>query len=206
MIASLSGSLLSKSTGKVIIDVNGVGYEAMISNRTFDLLPPEGEDLFLFIHTHVREDSISLFGFSDIQEKNLFLLLNTVSGVGPKLSLGILSGISASDLCRAITNKDIGQMTTLSGVGKKTAQRLCVELSDKIESSIGFIDNDKHRSKIQAQHNDHSVNDAASALINLGYPQHTAWQALKTIQKTNSQDSSKMKVEELIREALKVLA
>jgi Holliday junction DNA helicase RuvA len=206
MIASLSGSLLSKKPGHIIIDVNGVGYEAMISNRTYDQLPLEGEDLFLFIQTNVREDAITLFGFSEIREKELFLLLNTVSGVGPKLAIAILSGLSVPELCQAISMKDIGILTTLSGVGKKTAQRLCVELSDKISTTMDFTPAENHDRDLHAATDTHAVHDSISALINLGYPQHTAWQALKTVQKSLGKNVGDMKVEELIREALKVLA
>ncbi len=206
MIASLSGTLLIKKPGQVILDVNGVGYEALVSSRTYDQLPPEGEELFLVIYTNVREDSITLFGFQDTQEKELFLLLNTVSGVGPKLALGILSGLSISDLCNAIAMKDIELLTTLSGVGKKTAQRLCVELSDKIKTSIEFSPAENQETGIQANPVTNTVHDAASALINLGYQQQIVQQALKKVQQTHAPDVNIMKVEELIREALKVLA
>ena len=105
MIATLSGILFVKHPGHVIIDVGGVGYEVQISGRTYDRLPGTGDEVFLYVHTSVREDAITLYGFAKVEEKELFLLLNTVSGVGPKLALGILSGISAAELGEALQEK-----------------------------------------------------------------------------------------------------
>lgn len=206
MIASLSGILLVKQPVHVIVDVGGVGYDVQISSRTYDTLPASGDEVFLYIHTSVREDAITLFGFSKAEEKEMFLLLNTVSGVGPKLSLGILSGISAQELCQAITLKDISRLTALSGVGKKTAERMCVELKDKA-SQFYVSDSDGERiASEEAMVEGDNVQDALSALLNLGYPQTVAWQALRKVQKQNSETIGTMKIEELIREALRSLA
>lgn len=206
MIASLSGILFVKHPGHIIIDVGGVGYEVQISSRTYDRLPGTGDEVFLYVHTSVREDAITLFGFSKAEEKEMFLILNTVSGVGPKLALGILSGISAHDLCQAITLKNIVRLTSLSGVGKKTAERMCVELKDKA-GKLYIPDGEAERiSSEESMVEGDNVQDALSALINLGYPQTVAWQALRKVQKRNPETIGAMKIEELIREALRSLA
>jgi Holliday junction DNA helicase RuvA len=204
MIAFLSGLLLSKDPAAVIIDVQGVGYEAHVSSRTSDSLPPPGEKVSLHIHTSVREDAITLYGFPDSGEKRLFLLLNTVSGVGPKLALAILSGMAPDALCSAISLKDMRRLTALSGVGKKTAERLCMELADKV-GSFGFEHVPSAASKVPISEG-FAIHDAASALMNLGYPQETAWQALRSVQKADPEKAAAMNVSELIRAALRTLA
>lgn len=204
MIASLSGILLVKEPNHVIIDVGGVGYEVLVSGRTYDRLPDTGDEVFLYIYTSVREDAITLFGFAKAEDRELFLLLNTVSGVGPKLALGILSGISAPDLCEAVSRKNLGRLTSLPGVGKKTAERMCVELGDKVgrfyTAAAGELRHAPDESMVEGD----NVQDALSALINLGYPQNTAWQALRKVQRR--QPVAEMKIEDLIRAALRVLA
>ncbi len=207
MIAALSGVLLHKDPGSVIIDVQGVGYEVLLSSRTYDGLPQVGEKTFLHIHTSVREDAITLYGFSADEEKKLFLLLNTVSGVGPKLGLGILSGIDPGELCNAISLKDMARLTSLSGVGKKTAQRLCMELGEK----VGAFALDAPQAAgggggTPVRSEGFAMQDAASALLNLGYPQETAWQALRAVQQADPDKAADMKVDALIREALRTLA
>ncbi len=206
MIATLTGTLFDKHPDHSIVDVGGVGYEVLISARTYDRLPVNGDEVFLYIHTSVREDSITLFGFARPEEKELFLLLNTVSGVGPKLALGILSGISASELCEALRLKNMSRLTALSGVGKKTAQRMCVELQDKVSHFVGSGAEDGAISSETELIEGDNVQDAVSALVNLGYPQNTAWQALRTVQKSQEKSISEMPIEELIRQSLQVLA
>ena len=132
MIASLSGRVLAKTPSVAIIDVNGVGYEVFISTRTYDALAEVDQACFLHVQTVVREDALMLYGFSSREEKELFLLLVTVSGIGPKLAQTILSGISVHELEQAILLKDLSRLTALPGVGKKTAQRICVELGEKV--------------------------------------------------------------------------
>ena len=206
MIASLSGKILNKQTGSLILDVQGVGYEVMISSRTYDRLSAVGEDAFLLVQTNVREDAITLYGFCEQEEKELFLLLNSVSGIGPKLALGILSGISAGELCQAISCKDIARLTTLSGVGKKTAQRLCVELGEKVGALALEITPSGAAPAAGVTVEGFAMQDAASALVNLGYPHNTAWQALRSIQQRDPEAAAQMKVEELIRLALQTMA
>lgn len=207
MIATLTGTLFVKHPDHVVIDVGGVGYEVLISARTYDRLPASDDEVFLYIYTSVREDAITLFGFAYQEEKELFLLLNTVSGVGPKLALGILSGISPPELSEALSMKNMSRLTALSGVGKKTAQRLCVELQDKVSHLIGHASGEGAGEALEPQVLEgDSVQDAVSALTNLGYPQNTAWQALRKVQKKQENPISEMGVEELLRLALQVLA
>lgn len=204
MIATLSGTLLHKDPASVIIDVRGVGYEVQLSSRTYDQLPLEGEQTFLHIHTNVREDAITLYGFTDKEQKKLFLLLNTVSGVGPKLALSILSGIDPAELCNAVSMKDMSRLTALSGVGKKTAQRLCMELADK----VGSLEQPRagaNKGSAPPRSEGFALQDAASALVNLGYPQETAWQALRSVQQADPDSAAEMRVDELIRHALRSL-
>jgi len=206
MIASLSGKIQNKQTASLILDVHGVGYEVMISSRTYDALPASGEDAFLLVQTNVREDAITLYGFCEQEEKDLFLLLNSVSGIGPKLALGILSGISAVELCQAISSKDFARLISLSGVGKKTAQRLCVELGEKV-GALTFAPNVSGSSSASdVVVEGYAMQDAVSALVNLGYPRNSAWQAIRTIQQQNPEAAAEMKVEELLRLALQAMA
>ncbi|MCI5219792.1 MAG: Holliday junction branch migration protein RuvA, partial [Candidatus Electrothrix sp. LOE2] len=190
MIATLSGILQHKDPALVIIDVQGVGYEVHLSGRTYDKLPLAGENAFLHIHTNVREDAITLYGFTDMEQKKLFLLLIGVSGVGPKLALSILSGIDPAELCNAVNLKDMARLTALSGVGKKTAQRLCMELADKVgglalEQSRSVPGKSGKGTSAPPRSEGFAMQDAASALVNLGYPQETARQALRSVQQAD---------------------
>lgn len=206
MIASLSGLVLAKSPHTVILDVGGVGYEAFISGRTYDALPETGNACFLYVQTVVREDAITLFGFNTKDEKSLFLLLVTVSGIGPKLALTILSGIGVDELCRAIMVKDVTRLTALPGIGKKTAQRLCVELAEKVGGLSDFIADVAGLHAVGPIGEPHVMADAVSALVNLGYPQAMAWQALRAAEQQLPEGSEPLRVEELIRLALRSLA
>lgn len=207
MIASLSGTILVKSPAVVVIDVGGVGYEAFISSRTYDALPESGHTCFLYVQTVVREDAIHLFGFGKKEEKELFLLLITVSGIGPKLALTILSGIGVGELCQAITAKDLSRLTALPGIGKKTAQRLCVELAEKVGGLQGLEGGGIASPQVVRAGEAEIFNDAVSALINLGYSQTTAWQALRAIEEQMNVDAEPPpRVEDLIRLALRFLA
>ncbi|PID71795.1 MAG: Holliday junction branch migration protein RuvA [Desulfobulbus propionicus] len=210
MIASLSGTLQQKSPASAIIDVSGVGYEVFISSRTFDYLPEVGEKCFLLIHTSVREDAITLYGFENQEVKELFLLITGVSGIGPKLGLAMLSTLDSNELTSAISMEDHARLTAVPGVGKKTAQRLCVELAEKVGGLAGSFTG---AAKVVLPSGGgipaattNPVQDAVSALVNLGYPQHLAWQALRSVQKQYGKDAEVMAVEELIRLALQGLA
>ena len=132
MIASLRGEVLFVDADQAVIEVGGVGYRVRMSAAGLAGLPESGE-VFLHVFTSVREDAIELFGFTDPDEKRMFVLLNSVSGVGPKLALNILSGASCADLHQAIVGGDVAALTRLQGIGKKTAERLCLELKDKLD-------------------------------------------------------------------------
>lgn len=206
MIATLSGKVLSKNVDRAVVDVGGVGYEVSVSTDTLARLPENGDDAFLFIHTHVREDAITLYGFFKEEEKELFLILKTVPGIGPKLALSMLSGLRVTELCMAITAGDIKRLTTLQGVGKKTAERICVDLKEKVgHLSSGSVDGGRSDILLAPEHG--VVNDALSALTNLGYPESAARGALGAIKKQYTEkEFNNLTVEVLIREALRTFA
>ncbi|PIE58532.1 MAG: Holliday junction branch migration protein RuvA [Desulfobulbus propionicus] len=206
MIATLSGIVRYKDPTSVVLDVAGVGYELAISSRTYDALPPVGEDYFLHVYTNVREDAIVLYGFEQMEEKQLFLMLVGVSGIGPKLGLAMLSGMPGRDLRDAIMLKDYSRLIALPGVGKKTAQRLCMELGEKVGRLQ--VDTPSEASAPPALNHEEGrlMHDAVSALVNLGYPQNIAWQALRSVSIRHGSENSNMSVEELIRLSLQGLA
>jgi len=206
MISCLKGELFHKSPEKVTILVNGVGYEVFLSSTSLEKLPQLGEDVFLHTFTYVREDTLTLFGFADPDEKKMFLLLINVSGVGPKLALSILSGIRPLDLARSIATKDVTRLTGLSGVGKKTAERLCLDLKDKVGLIAGG-DEDLPDFAAGSQVEGSKEKDVISALVNLGYPQSRAYIALSEVKRRFAPEAlTEMRVEELIRETLRSLA
>jgi Holliday junction DNA helicase RuvA len=178
MIAHLRGRLLSKTPNQAILECAGVGYDVTISVTTFSALPAEGAEATLHIHTHVREDQIALFGFSEIQEKRLFEKLLTISGIGPKLAITVLSGISADRLITAIRSGDHATLTRIPGIGKKTSERVVLELKDKLDELATAIPTTgagpNHGASGQAG------DDALSALVNLGYPRPAAQKAIET--------------------------
>lgn len=204
MIAALRGSLLDKTSERIIVDVHGVGYDLLVANHTLSLLPQVGEEVLLYVHTNVREDAITLFGFLAAEEKELFLILKTVSGIGPKLALTILSGLRVADICQAIAASDIPRLTTLPGVGKKTAERICVELKEKV-AHLGTVSPDQPASLATEAGSDAA--DALSALLNLGYSDSIGRGALAAVKKKwGEEEFSQMPVKALIREALRTLA
>jgi holliday junction DNA helicase RuvA len=207
MIATLSGRILVKSGDRAVVDVGGVGYEVFVSTDSLARLPDKGREVFLHIHTNVREDAITLFGFLEEQEKELFLILRTVTGIGPKLALSMLSGMRVSDICQAIVGGDIKRLTTLPGVGKKTAERICVDLKEKVAHLVSGVvplsSGGQNGSAIAGP----VVADALSALTNLGYQDSVARKALETVRKLQGEEMfAQLKVEILIREALRTLA
>ncbi|MBU0944340.1 MAG: Holliday junction branch migration protein RuvA [Proteobacteria bacterium] len=205
MIASLTGTVQFIGSDRVVVEVGGVGYEVFLSRDGVSRLPEKGEDLFLYIHTNVREDAIVLFGFQEQSEKEMFLTLKAVSGIGPKLSLAILSGMQLDALCQAIFTEDINGLTSIQGVGKKTAERICVELKDKVG---GFQAVDSLPASIpeKLMSGGTLVGDALSALVNLGYPEQMVRQALSRVKKQVGGDFFKeMALEELIKEGLRAL-
>jgi Holliday junction DNA helicase RuvA len=174
MIAHLRGQLTFKAPNQAIVECAGVGYDVAISVATFTSLAAEGAQVSLHIHTHVREDQIALFGFSEIQEKQLFEKLLTISGIGPKLAITVLSGIAADRLVTAIRSGDHATLTKIPGIGKKTAERVVLELKDKLD--------DMAVAATASAGPSHGPvgDDALSALVNLGYPRPIAQKAIET--------------------------
>jgi holliday junction DNA helicase RuvA len=171
MIAHLRGKLLAKHPNQVVVETAGVGYEINISVPAFSELPNLGSEVALHIHTHVREDLIALYGFLRPAEKLLFEKLITVSGIGPKLAITILSGMAAEDMTRAIRGNDIARLTRIPGIGKKTAERMVLELRDKLPEVIGTSERAVPAMNAMEE-------DVLSALVNLGYQRPAAEKAL----------------------------
>jgi len=200
MIASLTGRLAFKAPTYLVLDVHGVGYEVFIPLSTFYGLPSLSESISLSVHTHVREDAIQLFGFLTSQEKDAFVLLISVSGVGPKLALSVLSALPVSCLVSAIHSEDVEKLTTVPGIGHKSASRLVLELKDKVgKLHSGLVS----ASESPRQGQDATFDDALSALVNLGYRPQDAKVALKQVKKSNAKT---IVLKDMIRESLKELA
>ncbi len=176
MIAHLRGRILEKSPNQTVVECGGVGYEVTISVATFSALPQEGAEAALHVYTHVREDQIALFGFGDRQEKRLFERLLTISGIGPKLAITVLSGISSERLVGAIRAQDHATLTKIPGIGKKTAERVVLELKDKLDDLAAAIPEAGGGGRRYGPVGD----DALSALVNLGYPRAVAQRAIDT--------------------------
>ena len=189
MIAHLRGRLIAKHPNQAIVEAGGVGYDVTISVPTFSDLPNAGADVSLHIHTHVREDAIALFGFLRPEEKQLFEKLIAVSGIGPKLAITILSGMAAADMVSAIRGNDVAKLTRIPGIGKKTAERMVLELRDKLEH-FGAAPAAPAASPIEE--------DVLSALMNLGYQRVAAERALAAAAKKGAKEEFDV----LFREAL----
>ncbi|MFN3236348.1 MAG: Holliday junction branch migration protein RuvA [Pseudomonadales bacterium] len=195
MIGRLRGELIEKTPGEVLLDVGGVGYEIDIPLNTYYALPEIGATVVIYTHLVVREDAQLLFGFSSVDERSLFRTLIKVNGVGPKLAITILSGMEAAEFARAVEQKDVKQLVALPGVGKKTAERLIVEMQDRLKDMLNIAASD---APAPIQQTD-SLADAETALINLGYKPQEASRALAGVADPN--DS----IENLIKQALKNL-
>ena len=202
MIAYLSGKLLEKEANTVIVDVNGVGYEVMIPLSTFYDLGEIGDAVSLRIFTYVREDVLQLFGFKTIRERELFLLLISVSGIGPKSAITALSGMSADEIIGAIRSNNLARLNSIPGVGKKTAERLVIELRDKIVKLSAVAAEEMKAEGIPQVSGDMVYDDALSALTNLGYHYNAAEKALKQAM----QEGTEMSVQKLLRRSLQLLA
>jgi holliday junction DNA helicase RuvA len=198
MIAWLRGSVQRKTADSVIIDVSGVGYLVNIPLSTLGAIAEPGDEISLHIHTHLREDSLSLFGFATELEKELFQFLLGVSGIGPKLALSVLSGLAAPDLLAAIGSSDDAKLRAIPGIGKKTAARLCLELKDKVRQ---LAPEAQLQTGAGASVLSGHLEDAVSALVNLGYKRPVAEDAVKKI----DQGRPDLRIEDLIREALSML-
>ena len=196
MIAQICGRLAHKSPEEIIVDCNGVGYGVRVPLSTFYELPDVGAEVVLRIHTHVREDALHLYGFLTGKEKELFGLLIGVSGVGPRLAINVLSGIATHELERALQEGDLLSLTRIPGVGRKTAERMLVELKDKVSATgAGAAAGIPMR--------DGMVKDALSALVNLGYQRGIAEEAVRDCVRRHGEELS---LEELLKESLRLLA
>lgn len=194
MIAWLQGLIIEKEPPVVIINVNGVGYRVETSMNTFFNLPEVGQNTTLQIHTVIREDAYLLYGFGDKTERSLFVQLIKVNGVGPKVALSILSSLSPGLLVQTIENQDVSSLVKVPGVGKKTAQRLLIDLKElKVEGDMSLIEAQANQSAANAQQ------EAISALLTLGYKQHEASKAVKL-------SPPELSCEDMIRQALKQLS
>ena len=192
MIAHLRGRLLAKHPNQAIVETGGVGYDVTISVPTFSDLPAVGSEVALHVHTHVREDSLALYGFLRPAEKQLFEKLITVSGIGPKLAITILSGMPADEMVGAIRGNDVAHLTRIPGIGRKTAERMVLELRDKLPGEAAAV----------APAITPLEEDVLSALMNLGYQRAAAEKALAAAAR-NGQSSS---FENMFRDALGLLS
>jgi Holliday junction DNA helicase RuvA len=206
MIAHLSGTLLSKQATSVILDVGGVGYEITIPVSTFYDLDDEGSTVKLRIYTHVREDALQLYGFKTARERELFLRLISVSGIGPKLGITLLSGMSADEMIASIRTNNLARLTLIPGVGRKTAERLVMELRDKVASlSSAELEEELGATTagaVAAPTEDAMRSDVLSALLNLGYQRSAAEKAVTAA----LDEGGDISVESILRRSLRKLA
>ena len=205
MIAHLSGTLLSKQATSVILDVGGVGYEVTIPISTFYELEEPGSKVQLRIYTHVREDALLLYGFKTARERELFMRLISVSGIGPKLGITLLSGMSADEMIASIRTNNLARLTLIPGVGRKTAERLVMELRDKIAalSSPELEEELGAKPSVSVTPTEDAVRaDALSALVNLGYQKSAAEKAINAA----IVEGGDISVESILRRSLRRLA
>jgi Holliday junction DNA helicase RuvA len=200
MITFLDGRLVSALPTQAIVDVAGVGYEVLIPLSSYDRLPEVGQSIHILTHLAVREDAHVLYGFMTVAERDLFrLLVNNVSGIGPKLALAVLSGMSVTNFKAAVVNADVAALAKISGLGKKTAERIVLELKDKIGVAAAWEAASATHAPTPEQG---QANEAVLALIALGYKQVEAHKAVHDLQQTGAAESA----EELVKLALKKIA
>jgi holliday junction DNA helicase RuvA len=200
MIALLNGILIEKSITQCIVDVRGVGYRVVVPLTTFYELPEIGQPVVIHIHTHVREDAVHLYGFHSREERAVFQLMISVSGIGPKLAINVLSGIAAGELIRAVTTDDLKRLTGIPGVGKKTAERMILEMKDK---AAKFGRESVPVGTIAVKTGDQVKDDALSALVNLGYKGSAVKEIIERIVREDKETPS---LDRLLKQALQALA
>jgi len=201
MIALLSGKIAYKGVSHIVVEVQGIGYRVFIPLTTFYELPEMGETVTLHIHTSVRDDAINLFGFYSRQERELFQLMISVSGIGPKVAMNILSGISSSELLEAISAGNLARLVTIPGIGKKMAERLILELREKVKKKISMEAAGAADAKRKI--NDEMMEDVLSALVNLGYKTNAARDALT---KAAADAGDQLVMDQLLKKTLQILA
>jgi Holliday junction DNA helicase RuvA len=202
VIASVTGILVHKSPRYLIVDVHGIGYQVFTSLQSFYQLPEPKESVTLHTYTHLREDTLQLYGFLTPVEREVFILLMGVSGIGPKSALNILSGLSVEELVRAVREGNLHKLTSVPGIGAKTAGRMALELKDKVAGLMVDAEGAESRSSPDAQQR-HMVEDAVSALVNLGYHHNQAKEAVKRV---CDEGGIHLTMEEVIRTSLKRLS
>lgn len=196
MIARLAGTLLEKTPSRLVVDVSGVGYEVLVPLSTFYGIGDPGSGVTLRVHTHVREDVIALYGFGSALEQDLFERLIAISGIGPKLALAVLSGIDANDLMRAVRLQDVGRLTKIPGVGKKTAERIGLELKDRLPHAAPAA-----ADATAGSSGDQARDDLLSALTNLGYQRTAVEKAVDAAVKKSPEGP----LEHLLRDVLRAM-
>jgi Holliday junction DNA helicase RuvA len=201
MIALISGKIVYKGISNVIVDVQGVGYRVFIPLTTFYELPEAGQIITLHVHTNVKQDAINLFGFHTIQERDLFQLMISVSGIGPKMSMNILSGISARELLNAISGGHVEKLVKIPGVGKKMAERLVLELKEKVVKKMMM--DESPEAGVGPDAGDIIAEDVLSALVNLGYKNNIAKEALDKALRSSEEE---LGMDKLLKKTLKFLA
>ncbi len=199
MISFLVGTIEEKYENTLVLDVNGVGYELQISNNSLVALPNTNETCKIYTYLHVKEDGIALFGFASQEEKGIFMKLITVSGVGPKMAIAILSGMKISDLVVAISREDVSLLSKIKGLGKKTAERVCLELKDKISVAGYGTDLFNYKENLDNFYDENALNDAVETLINLGVNKNEAYR----LARANAGDGAT--AEEIILKVLRYL-
>lgn len=201
MIALIYGKIAHKGISSIVVDVGGVGYRVFIPLTTFYELPDAGEPVTLHVHTYVKEDAINLFGFYTIRERDLFQLLISVSGIGPKIAMNIISGIVVHDLLQAISRGDAGKLVGIPGVGRKMAERLILELKEKVIKKMAIeqvpAENDQQNTSEMIKE------DVLSALVNLGYKNNAAKDAVEKVIEVSEGD---LTLDTLLKKSLKLLA
>ena len=200
MIAHIQGFLHFKSPEYLVVDVDGIGYQVHVPLSTFYDLPQVGSTMSLHIHTHVREDALQLYGFQSPEEKILFVRLISISGIGPRLAVNILSGISPAELVESISQNNLARLISIPGVGRKTAERIMVELRDKVSSLLPGYD---VTVPVKAAADEAVIEDALSALLNLGYKKGVAQRA---VENARQRLEGEITIESLLKEALRALA
>jgi len=202
MIARIVGTLISKSFDHVIVDAYGIGYRIFVPLTTFYELPEAGQSVTLNIHTHVKQDAISLFGFNSSEDKEIFQLMIAVTGIGPRLAMNILSGISADELIRAVSQGNLSRLVSIPGVGKKMGERMILELKDKVApiSSEEMVSTEV--SEDMKQH-ELVKEDALSALVNLGYKRVLAKEILEKVVNGTTEPIT---IDIVLKESLRILA
>jgi len=200
MISCLNGVLLEKQPTRIIVSVNGVGYEVFIPLSTYSTLPDCDQGISVLTHLSVREDAWNLYGFASEEEREMFRLLISISGIGPKVGLTVLSGIGIDNFKRAIAERDLARITSIQGVGKKTAERMIIELKDKIKITVTDESGDDNSMSVLA---DDGMQDSVNALIALGYKKAQAEGAIKKVLKARGDKNTS--VEDIIRLSLQMV-